>query len=71
MARDLLCIYRDQHGGVEEWARDSEIGETPNQRVKRDTGIQQRKCVRAHLAGLTMEVAGAILLVSWNADSRH
>ena len=59
MVEDILCINSDQHG-VEEWARDSEMGETPNQRVKRDAGSRQGKRVRAHLTGLYTEVAAAI-----------
>ena len=54
-----------------EWARDSEMGETTNQRAKRDTGSRQGKCVRARLTGLYTEVAAAIWLVSQSADSRH
>ena len=43
------------------------MGETPNQRVKRDTGSRQRKCVRAQLSGLNIGVAGRS---DWSAGVR-
>ena len=57
MARERLCINSNQHEGVEERAEDSEMRETPNQRVKRDAGSRQGKCPQAHLTGLYTEVA--------------
>ena len=45
--RERLCINSDQHGGVEERARDSGIGETPNQRVKCEAGSRQEAHDRA------------------------
>ena len=68
---ELLCINSDQHGGGRVWAIGSEKGETTNQLVKRDKRSRQGKCVRVHLSRLNIEVARAIWLVSWSAESRN
>ena len=55
-----LCINCDQYEDVRVRARGSEMGETPNQRAKRDIGNLKGKSVLAHMSGLYMEVAAAI-----------
>ena len=57
---ERLCINSDKHGGVEERARDSGTGGTPNQKVNREAGRRQGKCPQAHLTGIYTEVAAAI-----------
>ena len=55
--------------------KDSETGETPNQRVKRDAENRQGKCVRAHLSGRWRDLIGQLeygleALIGWEAHAR-